>query len=84
MIYYSFALPNSITWKYEDAKIKIRVQDPTIFRQLAAERISFHLNSLGTGSKFKGQRPTDLLKETSNWDLKNPKVVEAFEKFMKK
>ncbi|AIL46948.1 hypothetical protein [Elizabethkingia anophelis] len=80
LIYYSFALPNSITWKYEDAKIKIRVQDPTIFRQLAAERISFHLNSLGTGSKFKGQRPTDLLKETSNWDLKNPKVVEAFEK----
>ena len=64
-------------------KLGFKIQ--IIFRQLAAERISFHLNSLGTGSKFKGQRPTDLLKETSNWDLKTQKLLEAFEKkFMKK
>nr|WP_314492120.1 hypothetical protein [uncultured Chryseobacterium sp.] len=80
LIYYSFALPNAITWKYDGEKIIISVTDHTIFRQLASERISFHLNSLGGGNKIKGSNPKDLLRGTSSWDFANPNVSEAFER----
>jgi hypothetical protein len=48
VIFYSFALPQSIKWNQKENEIEIEVLDKTIFRQIVGERLIFFMNSKKT------------------------------------
>lgn len=79
-VFYSYANPDSITWKKTENNICIELNDDSIFRQLVSEKQTFRLNSISSkcgGHSF--SNAVELLKNTKAFDFSNQKVVEAAE-----
>jgi len=79
-VFYSYANPDSITWKKSGDEIRIELHDDSIFRQLVSERQTFRLNSISSNNKNHSfSNAIDLLKNTKPFDFSNQNVVDAAE-----
>lgn len=80
MVYYSHANDDLITFEKKEKNIRIRVNDPSIFRQLVAEVQVFRLNSITNKNKeISGEYIENLLKGTKEFDFENKNVIRVME-----
>ncbi|MDN3486567.1 hypothetical protein QL989_14585, partial [Pseudoalteromonas sp. APC 3224] len=79
-VFYSYANPDSITWKKTENNICIEINDDSIFRQLVSEKQTFRLNSISLkNKKHSFSNAIDLLKNTKPFDFSDQKVLDAAE-----
>ncbi|HHF0540418.1 MULTISPECIES: hypothetical protein [Vibrio] len=78
VIFYSYDNDEAVTWKMKDNNIKVALNDDSILRQYASERMTFGLNSKYTPYDQERDQPEVLLKGTRPFDFSNPNVEKAF------
>lgn len=78
VIYYSYDNSDAVSWEMENKNIKVTLNDDSILRQHASERITFYLNSKYTPRDLEQDDPEVLLKATRPFDFSDPRVERAF------
>ena len=78
IIYYSYDDSDAVSWEIENKSIKVTLNDDSILRQHASERITFYLNSKYTPCELEQDDPEVLLEATRPFDFSDPKVEKAF------